>query len=108
MSYVTNLILSFSVIENTLNRLKEINSYFEEGCGFVYVEDEILPRGWYGGTKYLEVELFIGAFNYLDEEELINHIKSINFEEPESVQLIIQRQYEDTFSIINVFEEKKC
>jgi hypothetical protein len=105
MSSVTNCILHFSVFEPEDRCLEKVNSFFTEAVGyfgrqpFVSVED-----GVYGGDKWLESPIFIGAFNYLNVEALCAHIRSIEFARPASVQLIIQRPEEDRFSIINVFE----
>jgi len=70
------------------------------------VEDESLPSGWYGGTKFLETNLFIGAFNFLNKGKLLEHIRTIDFLSPEDVQLIIQEQEDTRFHIINVFDEE--
>ena len=58
--------------------LEKVNTFFEgQVKGFVSVEDEQLPRHWYGGGKYLECELAIGAFNHLDVEGLVRHLCSL-------------------------------
>jgi hypothetical protein len=49
-----------------------------------------MPRGWYGGTKFLERCVAIGAFNFLDLEELKEHLAGIAWEYPEHVQLLTQ------------------
>ena len=109
MSLVTNCILHFSIIEDEANRIKDINSFFDipehKQKPFVDIDDPSLPFGWYGGSKRSKASLFYGAFNYLDLDSLCLYIKSIKFLEPDNVQLIIQRQTEDRFSIINVFED---
>lgn len=101
MSYVANTILVFSVIEDEIERLSEVNSFFGESKGFVSCDDENLKIGWYGGTKMLETNLCIGVFNYLDLDGLIQHIKNIKWESPQDVQIIIQNQNDDKFSIID-------
>ena len=64
MSYVTNVILYIGILNDVDAKIKEVNAYFEDDSfnGLVSVEDEKLPNGWYGGSKYLECDLFIGAF----------------------------------------------
>ncbi len=111
MSVVTNLILSFSTSENEIIRIEEINTFSNNGRGFKLVSadyerqfaDE--PYGvqtWYGGSKYLETPLFIGAYNHLDINGLINHLKTIHWEEPENVQLILKTQDSDSFEIMKI------
>lgn len=114
MSYVTNVILSTGTLfdEEEEKILQEVNKFFVDKDnpaysknGFVNVEDASLPRGWYGGDKMLEASLFIGAFNYLNLEGLIEHLQSIQWEYPEDVQLIIKEDGESRFEIINVFDD---
>ena len=57
-------------------------------------------KRWYGGTKMLETPLYVGAFNHLDLEGLIEHMKEVKWEEPENVQLIVKLQEADKFEII--------
>lgn len=103
MSTVTNLILSHSILEDDNGaRIKEVNKFFEreETRGFVEAE---LPYEVYGGSKVLEAPIYIGAFNYLMEDEFLEYLRSeVNWEHPEEVQIIIKRQEDDLFSIINL------
>jgi len=87
-------------------KAKEINAHFEkEGIrGFVSLGDPSLPERWYGGTKYLEAALYIGAFNHLDLEALIAHIRSLDWPGPTSVQLIHKGQEESRFTVLDVVE----
>ena len=82
MSVVTNIIIAFSASEN---------------------EDSKLQKGWYGGTKNLEVNIFIGAYNHLNLNDLIQHMSTIDWEEPEDVQVIVKEQNDDRFRIINLY-----
>lgn len=102
MSKVDNCILSFSILEEEEKRITEVNSFFGEKKGFVSVEDGRLPQGWYGGTKYLEAPLFIAAFNYFEEYEFMLHLRKVKWDQPNEVQLIIQRQRDDLFSIVTI------
>lgn len=103
MSYVTNVILSYSIIEKD-EKIEEINKFFEKDTApFVSVDSPELPHGWYGGTKMLETPLFIGAFNHLRLDQLMHHIAQIEFEEPQSVQLIVKDQEDDVFKILYPF-----
>ena len=103
MSHVDNCILSFNVCEED-KRIIEVNSFFatELQKPFVDVDADFLPVGWYGGRKMLETPLFIAAFNYFSENEFINHLKTLNWKYPRDVQLIIKRQDDDKFSIVDI------
>jgi len=109
MSFVTNLILSFSILEDESSRVSEINLYENNGRGFELAtadfEREKNPssnKAWYGGTKFLETPLYIGAYNGLDVEGLIKHLKIVNWEYPESVQLFLKEQESDKFRTIEL------
>jgi len=104
MSLVSNCILAFSILEDRDARIKQVNDFFEdERIVFVSVDEESLPKGWYGGTKIFETPLYLGAFNYLRDEELLLHMKNkVDWQYPERVQLIIQRQEEEIFSILTL------
>ncbi|MEQ9437802.1 MAG: hypothetical protein RIG62_02095 [Cyclobacteriaceae bacterium] len=110
MSVVTNLIFSFSVGEDENKMMNQVNS-FKYGLQTLnlvsadYIRDtENRRTAWYGGGKFLEARLFVGAFNHLDLNEFIDHVKSLDWEEPECVQIIVKEQHDDIFRLINVFE----
>jgi len=111
MSYVTNLILSFSIGEDEISRVDEINIFHNNGRGFKLksadFEREINQesnRAWYGGSKFLETPLYIGAYNHLNIEGLIEHLKIVNWDYPEAVQLILKEQDSDKFRIIEIIK----
>lgn len=103
MSMVDNCILTFSICEDEDEKIHQINSFFGHK-GFISVDSETLPIGWYGGTKMLETPLFIAAFNYFNEGSFINRLKTLDWEYPKEVQLMIKRQDDDMFSIVNIME----
>lgn len=96
MSVVTNVILCVPAGEHAAS-MKHVNDYLGK------LEDrptqlKLFPEGAEGGTKYLEVELWIGAFNHLDVQSFIDAVSSAPWEDPEIVQLLIQEQDEDVFT----------
>jgi len=99
MSLVTNCILSFSNLEEP-ERIEEVNSFFD--CKpLISCADESI-RGWHGGTKHLETPIYIGAFNYLCNYDFFNHIRSIGWEYPEDLQLMLQEQDDDCFTVFRI------
>lgn len=102
MSVVTNVILHYSMFGPAY--LAKVNEFFGDRSGFVSVDDESLPRGWYGGSKYLECDLAIGAFNHLDLDGLVRHLCSLPEPEEDAgeVQLMVLEQEEFRFRIINI------
>ena len=109
MSEVTNLIISFSIMEDEISRTLDLDLFFNNGRDFKVVSADYQAdndkkgqdrQRWYGGSKALETPLFIGAYNHLDLDGLIEHLKNIDWEEPENVQLIVKSQHSDKFKII--------
>jgi hypothetical protein len=91
MSVVTNVLLKLPICEE--EKIHEINKFFGERRGF---EEEIGANC--GGTKVMEATVFPAAFNHLEIEKFIEHIRSIEWESPESVQLFICGQEEELFT----------
>jgi hypothetical protein len=103
MSYVSNVILSFSIGEGDSERdhadvIERVNEYFarESKNGFRIPEH----NDWYGGSKTLERPTFIGAFNYIGLDDFLDHLRTLPWKEPESVQVIICDQHDDEYRII--------
>lgn len=106
MSYVTNLILHMGMIEDEDERIKEVNAFFDEDDNpLVGLNEQPLPPGWYGGTKYLECNLYVGAFNYFQLDDFLKHLQTIKWRAPEDVQLFIKDQDDYKFRIIYGVEE---
>jgi hypothetical protein len=105
MSSVSQVILTFSasdnnkVIESAINKFNEIQDNFN----LVSIDDEKLPRKWYGGSKKMGTGIFIGAINHLQRTQLIDHLHKIKWEIPDAVQLIIKEEGNFRFKIIDLF-----
>ena len=119
MSVVTNVILCLGLSDE--GKLERVNEFFSKeyqaahpstlSCsgqqGFVDCCDPSLPEGWYGGTKGLEACICIGAFNYFPLEVFLLYLqKNIDWEDPENIQVMVQRQDDNRFVLINVMEWK--
>lgn len=112
MSEVTNLILSFSISEDEISKVQEINSFWNNGRGFKLISADFqrgrtffgkeYQKRWYGGEKKLETPLFIGAYNHLDLNGLIEFLKGLEWDRPENVQLIVKEQDSEKFRIIEL------
>lgn len=101
MSNVTNVILSFGILENEADRIKEVNkAKCLEGQPFLGAD---LPPEAYGGYKALETPLYIAALNHVSWQELIAHLKAgVSWEYPEEVQLLVKGQDDDLFFVVNL------
>src|SRR5215218_2926506 len=107
MSVVTNVLLSIGLNgageEDPNPYTAALNAFFPPGQGLVNADAVPERPGWYGGTKYLEVDLYVGAFNHLDRRAFVTHLRGIAWEHPEDVQLLICAQDDLIFSEIPVF-----
>lgn len=104
MSHVSNVILSFSVLENEEQRMQEINKYLleVENQQFENADFKVGDRFWYGGHKVLETPLWVGAFNYLHIGDLLQFMQGVSWDYPDEVQLIVKDQHSDIFKILTL------
>ncbi len=108
MSDVTDVILSwaphvFDDEEDAAALLQQVNQSkaFKGQQGFVLINAEEC----YGGSRWLGMNIAIGAFNYLDLEGLIAHLRTLQWKFPETVQLMVCGELDDKFRLIDVFSE---
>lgn len=97
MSNVTNVILTTFIDEH--NALAEVNKALAEAghSPLISCADPRLPQGWYGGDKFLEVDIFIGAYNNLNVPHLVKACKAAPWDDPGAVALFIRGQWDDCF-----------
>jgi len=105
MSVVSNVIFSFSILENNYEKendifylnMEKINDWLEEhGYGVFSVDVDIIS----GGRKRLETPLFVAAFNHFNLKDFCDFVRSMTWEYPDFVQVIIQEQDADKFRLI--------
>lgn len=104
MSWVTDVILIFNVAEqyddneeflDSVSALDNINAWLEEND-----YGKLIDIGEYaGGGKYMQANVYGGAFNFLKIDEFIALIKKQQWHEPENVQLLIQDEQESRFTL---------
>lgn len=105
MSVVTNVLLSFDILENEAEVVDEINGWLSSHHQG-YFKD--LTEAC-GGSKAMEIPVYGAAFNYLDVKALLAFIRTLKFKEPQNVQLFVCQQEEEKFTLIQPFsgaEEK--
>ena len=108
MSVVTNVILHVGLFDKHL--IVNVNEFFarDQIRGFISLDDESLPKGWYGGTKYLEGCFSVGAFNHLDMQALLEHIRGVEWSQPEAVQLMVLSQEDYRCRLIDMFPDAQA
>jgi hypothetical protein len=107
MSRVTNLILAFSVGEDEDKCIKAINNYEYRNLKMNLISIDFnkdMEKGikWYGGTKFMEARIYMGAFNYLDIDDFRNYLRTMDWADRDLVQLIVKEQDEEKFRIIEL------
>lgn len=108
MSYVCDTILTTPILYNKEKVIEDINLFFKDDQrGFVDV-DSVGDGKWYGGAKALQCEVFIGAFNCLDLEGLVSHLKKIDWGDlyGHAVQLIAKDENDTEFRIITIVQSE--
>lgn len=108
MSVVTNIIITASMNEDVKYLTQKFNEFRLNGNSFnlVSIDDEALAKGWYGGNKMMEANIFLGAFNNLDLQALISFMKEeIDWASPECIQLISKSHNNFKFILIDLFPE---
>lgn len=113
MSNVTNVILKHGIVsEETGSLTSRINEFFRQSrfsdveYGFINLDEVQTHRKPYGGTKCLECEVLVGAFNHLDIRGLVEHLLTIPWEEPEETQLFVQYQEADRLEEVLWFDNR--
>lgn len=98
MSSVTNIILCTLFIgeEEKQQRLHEIN----EWLGINHAPLKELQRECIGGEKYMETDIFIGAFNYIYVDEFITFLKALTWEY--ETDMFIKTAHADRFTHIKI------
>lgn len=106
MSVVTNIILTFSSGESEQQIIAKLAEHKYNGNMpflMVSVNDEKLPKNWYGGTKNLEANILIGAYNHLDLQPLLIALQKIKWENPQDVVLMVKEENDTKFKIVDIW-----
>jgi hypothetical protein len=91
MSEVTDIILTFSGIENENVKLKEINRWLlDNGKWGIFGEEATKISG---GNKHLQCRIYVAAFNYFDEVKFLEYIFGLTWSDAASVQVFTKGEY---------------
>lgn len=112
MSHVDNVFFSISILEDSepipdgadrWTLIERCNAWLRENAGGQQFGPEL---GYfdlaYGGSKFLESPVFVGAFNYMPEREFLAFASTLPWEYREQVQYIVRRQHTDLFEIVRL------
>jgi len=104
MSYVTDVILTYPLrwTDDDEEHLNRLNDYFrgtrgEYGLGLVNGHKVA------GGTKALQVNIAVGAFNYLNLDSFVAYLRKFDWTDSggadrlQDVQLFVKEEHDDHF-----------
>jgi len=108
VSWVTNVLLSFDIMENEETRMNEVNA------ALLCIDPtrgqqlgDISGSEVYGGAKHMEIPLWGAAFNKLLVSDFMDAVRAAAWEYPENVRVFICDQDDDTFEIAGLNYEPK-
>ena len=96
VSWVLNAIVTWDILEDTVQRLAEINAALEREHGQAFANND---AEWYGGPKQMEATFFGAAFNHVPPSDVVAAVANARWESPESVQLFLKDQEDDRWTL---------
>ncbi len=89
MSDVTNLLLSFSILEDSGSKVRHVNEWLAQN------DQAPLASLWendacYGGSKRMDVPVYAGAFSEFPLEVFLVFLRSVEWHEPNAVQVMLR------------------
>lgn len=100
MSVVTNLLVSFSILEDDDARLEDLNRWLD-GEQHPPLVNFWRMRECYGGSKHMEAPLLAGAFNHFEMIPFIAFLRTVRWEWPDEVQVLVRAPDESTWHVID-------
>lgn len=100
MRRVTNVIVTGF---HEYRKLAELNAlpWHHSGRGLVSCDYAKPELTWYGGNKYLEKEIWIGAFSEVDVPALAAAMRKVDWYDPEAVRLYVSEGERGRFICID-------
>lgn len=98
MSEITNVILTTSGSEGKAFAEFERLMFPHGEPGLVSCKDKRFDPPWYGGDKYLEMDIRLGAFHEFDVERAIVALRQTPWYDAEMVQLFVCRGRDQRFT----------
>ena len=94
MSHVTDIIVIDSGF-NYQEHFKKIKKWLQgryDTCSLYHV------AGRAGGNKVMQCDVLMGAFNYMNVDEFITYLNSLNWDNLYGIQLLIKDEHDERFS----------
>lgn len=96
MSWVTNIILSYSLVEHQ-DKIDSINDWLLQN------EHDKLKRinEYAGGEKFMEMYIYAGGFSHFDVMDFVRYVFSLDWILRESLQIFVKDQEDDRFASLS-------
>jgi hypothetical protein len=101
MSYVADIVLLTTIDDGGMDdehpntdRLEAwLREHYSDHVRLVKVDQHAV------GTKAMQCDVFITAINYLDTEAFVEVFRTVPWDMPECVQLLIKNEHDDRFTV---------
>lgn len=84
------------------SKMEQVNAFFVERD---QPELESIDPVWEGRGKALECNVYVGAYNHLELDEFVKHLRGIVWNAPQFIQLFVKDQEDIGFRLIRIVEQ---
>lgn len=106
MSVVTNVILTFPLVsgEGDTELVDKLNAHLKTTpvANGLAAWFRLIPDEGTGGTRCVETNICVSAFNHLNLDGLVGLIQSFDWPEKENVQVFVQEDNDNRFREIQL------
>ena len=84
------------------SKMDQVNAFFTERD---QPELESIDPVWQGRGKALECNVYVGAYNRLELDDFMEHLRGIAWSAPEFIQLFVKDQEDIEFRLVRIVEQ---
>ena len=84
------------------SKMEQVNAFFAERG---QPELESIDPVWEGRGKALECNVYVGAYNHLELDTFVEHLRGIVWNAPQFIQLFVKDQEDIEFRLIRIVEQ---
>lgn len=101
MSFVTSVMLTFSIVEDEVARVDELNAHLAAAAPdrADYFRTGIAQGEGIGGDKAFESQLLVAGFNYLEPKLILAAVEKTSWQRPAEVQVLLREESEPVFTL---------
>ncbi len=113
MSHVTTLILITDLWPLQGCSTDDMEKFIHERCpslrGITHINDLRSREGVFavGGDKAAQVEILVGAFNYLDHRKVLEELRALPWVEDAVVQIVVNGEHDSGVQLLTLVGKPK-